>query len=239
MKRLFILLVLSALTFSLLFAGTKPKQKMVSRYNQITQTWADYPEVTIHDIQFVVPESLAAADGHQVNADVFSLNWKEQTSSRMGDTVVVVAQVVTPADPRRADSGSLHRPWGTMMLRDTVMAPPRGRPPGPHGGSAVRTVRSGSSRSFQQCRTWRVIRITGIVEEFRRPYEHDHAVASRQRHDVEILDSKPLSAADHRCSFYDGPFPGGPSHSTGNGGRCVHQNGEPYGNDNSEHSVAP
>jgi hypothetical protein len=215
MKRLLLLLVLSALTFSLLNAGNKSKYKMVSRYNQITNTWAAYPEVTIHDIQFVVPESLAAADGHQVSADVFSLNWKEQTSSLMGDTVVIVAQVVTPCGSQTCGFGGITftaHGW-TMMLRDTAY--------GATAWSGLLTRIGGSAGSdstqaiidhFNAAERGDIIRITGIVEEF----PTDRMNTTTQLHpipgiEVEILDSKPIPPPPivPVSDFYSGPYPGG------------------------------
>ena len=51
MKRWFLLFMLFAVLVPL-HALDKSKHKMVSRYNKLTKTWAAYPEVTIHDIQF-------------------------------------------------------------------------------------------------------------------------------------------------------------------------------------------
>src|SRR5260221_10147352 len=115
MKRLFLLLMMFVIAVPA-FAIDKSKFKMVPRYNSITKQWASFPLVTIQDIQYVRPDSLAAADGHQVSSDVASPYWTEQTSPLMGDTVVVTALCVTPGAPYDPWFGMTFTQHGWTML---------------------------------------------------------------------------------------------------------------------------
>src|SRR5206468_3495577 len=118
MKRLFLFFMLFALTVPL-HAIDKSKFKMVPRYNSITKTWTSYPTVTIRDIQYVRPESLAVADAHQVSSDVSSPYWTSQVSPLKGDTVVVTVLAITapaPYDPWFGMTFTQHG-W-TLLVHD-------------------------------------------------------------------------------------------------------------------------
>ena len=52
MKRLLYLIVIVLFAIPLHSA----ERKMIRRYNSITKTWASFPLVTIHDIQYVSPD---------------------------------------------------------------------------------------------------------------------------------------------------------------------------------------
>jgi hypothetical protein len=79
---------------------------------------AQYPEVSVRDIQFVPAESLAVADSlPNFSANSAQPRWTLQTSSYMGDTVSITAQVVIPPGIITFTTGI----W-TMLLYDTSSA---------------------------------------------------------------------------------------------------------------------
>ncbi len=218
MKRLLLLLVVALIALPLHSA----ERKKIPRFNTLTNTWASYSVVTIHDIQYVAPESLALADVHQVSADVASPYWKEQTSPLMGDTVVVEAQVIVPCGSATCGFGGITftaHGW-TMLLHDTAANSNE------WGGILVRvggTAGSDSTRAildyFNSPERGDIIRITGTVEEF----PADRINSTTQLHPVpgilvEIIGSKPVPAPTRVpvSDFYIDAYPGGSvKYSTG------------------------
>ena len=115
LKTIMLLIVL----FSISFVGQASSENArVSRYNSRTRTLAAYPEVTIHDIQYVPPESLRVADSLQ---NSIPSRWTLQASPYMNDTVVVTALVVVACAPYPPYEGLTFTQQGwTMLLHDTV-----------------------------------------------------------------------------------------------------------------------
>src|SRR5437867_1818028 len=94
MKRLFIVFVSAVACLAAALQLHAADRKMVRVFNTITQQPDSFPRVTIHDIQYVRPESLHVADSLQLTQ---SNSWGIQKSPYFGDTVVVVAHVLVPA----------------------------------------------------------------------------------------------------------------------------------------------
>ena len=91
-------------------------QKMSRHYNRITRTWATYPDVSIHDIQFVSDANLAQADAYQTTDDSKGyLQYSHYTTGAAGDTLSVTAMVIAP---KGVISYTQHG-W-TLLLHDTA-----------------------------------------------------------------------------------------------------------------------
>src|SRR5437660_3643556 len=124
MTRLPLLLVLLAMISHLEAA----EKKMIPRYNRLTNKWVAYPAASIHDIQFVAPESLAAAEA--LGGTYIGPRWTVQASplthyDALGvahpDTVVLTALVIVPsaADSPHVGISFTQHGW-TMLLHDTT-----------------------------------------------------------------------------------------------------------------------
>src|SRR5260221_2717443 len=74
-------------------------KKLITRYNRLTQSLTTHPSSTIHNIQFVSPESLHVADS--LGGTYSGPRWTCQASPVMGDTFTVTCIVIVPsaADP--------------------------------------------------------------------------------------------------------------------------------------------
>lgn len=217
MKR-FLPLILIAVFVLPLHALDKSKHKMVQRYNTITKRWASYPGISIHDIQYVPPESLAVADAHQVLGDVSSPYWTSQVSSYMGDTVVLTAVVVTPAAPYDPWFGMTFTQHGwTMLLHDTAANSNE------WGGILVRVgngfVNPGGpdtaqarTDKFLNMERGDIVQITGWVEEF--PTQRINSTTQfRPYPGIQILNvgsaAIPPPTQLPVSDFYVGGYPGG------------------------------
>ncbi len=116
MKRLLPLLFLLSILGPSLYASQK---KMVQVYNHRTHRYDMYAQKTIHDIQYVPPESLAVADQLQ-NSN--PNRWTLQVSPDyiLHDTIIVEGLVITPCaadSPAYAGISYTQHGW-TMLLHD-------------------------------------------------------------------------------------------------------------------------
>ncbi len=91
MKRWFVLTLLLVAFVGYTQAGEQQVKK-VMKYNRLTRSWLSVTPMSIHDMQYVTPESLAVADSLQ---DVVA-RYLCQASQHLGDTVVVTAVCVAP-----------------------------------------------------------------------------------------------------------------------------------------------
>lgn len=212
MRRLSLLLPLILILTQLASAG---QRKMVPRFNTITKTWSSYPEVTIRDIQEKPIDSLLALDADQ-NAN--NTLWTKQAANFLGDTVVIVAQVIAPYYLLTFTQQGF-----TMLLHDTTAS---------NEWTGI-LVRVGSSADTAQARLdgfvnpekGDIIRITGRIEEF--PTANNERMNSTTQFNptpgvaIEIIDdSKSRPLPEHTLltvsDFYEGAFPGGDvKYSTG------------------------
>ena len=93
MKKLLLVAAMAALCTAVGFAGThKPTKR--SYHHWSPQRIADYPTVTVHDIQFVSADSLHFADSAGYNTGA---QWTKQTSRFLNDTVNITVLVTVPA----------------------------------------------------------------------------------------------------------------------------------------------
>jgi hypothetical protein len=116
MKKLATILVLLSIIILPAHAANKNKNnKMISVFNRITRTWASYPSVSIHDINYVSPAVLHECDSLQSNG----LAW--DSSQYVGDTVIVTGLVVVPsaADTPKIGINYTQDGWA-MLLHDTA-----------------------------------------------------------------------------------------------------------------------
>ena len=127
---------------------------------------AQYPNVTIKQIQQVPLDSLLKADTLQTS----TTRWTLQTSPRFLDTVTITAVCVVPAYPRIRVGDSLavitftQRGW-TMLLADT------GANPYPWGGILVRIGSTNDTSQaeldgFLDVQRGDRVRMTGRIDEF-------------------------------------------------------------------------
>jgi hypothetical protein len=159
MKRFVTVLMMLAVATTL-FAGG---HKMIQRYNRLTNTWASYPEVTIHDIQYSSPDSLLVADALQNTVPV---RWTLQSSPYIHftppstiktDTVVITALVVIPAKVITYTNKGY-----TMLLHDTAST-------GSFDGLFVRASSDTATHiadGFMNPEAGSIVRMTGVVSEF-------------------------------------------------------------------------
>jgi len=195
MKRFFSLFLI-LLFASGIYAG---ERKMVPRYNRLTNTWANYPEYTIREIQQVPIESLLVAD----NIQNVTARWNLQTSPHVGDTVVLTALVVVPA---KVITYTQH--GFTMLLYDTAAT-------NNWRGIMVRCsddTATHISDGFMVPVRGDIIRITGVISEF--PTNSMNSATQFQPIpgiSIEIVNSMdvpppvPMKVSD----FYTGIFSGG------------------------------
>lgn len=119
------------------------------------QSFAQYPVVTIRQIQQVPQDSLRLADSLQ---GISSSRWYLQASTRQNDTVTVVALVVVPAKVLTFTQCGY-----TMLLYDTLANPY------PWGGILVRASSDTATHTadgFLNVARGDWIRMTGVVSEF-------------------------------------------------------------------------
>jgi hypothetical protein len=212
MKHLSLLLLLFAL-FSLTHAAD---QKMISKYNRLTHSWMSFPSMTIRQVEYVTPESLAVAEA--LGGDYIGPRWTCQASPLMNDTVVVTAIVITPsaADPPHGGITFTQHGW-TMLLHDTAANTNR------WGGALVRvgsddgaTPDTAQARldGFNNAARGDVIQMTVRIEEF--PTDGHINTTTQLRPvpgiSIDILSSNHAIPAPTLLpvdSFYVGGYPGG------------------------------
>lgn len=179
----------------------------------VGQNFAQYPNVTIRQIQQVPLDSLLRADTLQ---NTQPSRWRLQTSPRYQDTVTVTAVCVVPAYPRwqpptndPLGAITFTRAGWTMLLADT------GANPYPWGGILVRyggDTLQAAIDGFLNVERGDVIRMTGYVDEFPAGSMNSATqfvpVPGRA---ITIIGSAPIPqpATVSVADFYTGIFPGG------------------------------
>ena len=186
MKRLLSCLILVCLVTVSVFAG---QRQMIPRYNKITKTWRSFPVFSIHELQYVPPDSLAKADVEQGGGNYTAPFWSKQASrfdttlSKLMygkyDTVVAVGVVVCPAhiitytakgftmllhDTAKTNTwgGSNPNQWGGILVREATAV--NGYPSGyPDSIQAI-------ADHFTNAEEGDVVMMTGVVAEFPQAY---------------------------------------------------------------------
>ncbi len=164
MKKTLLIAVMAALCIAAAFSGThKGTRKPVHHLS--AQRIADYPTLTIHDIQYVSSDSLKLADSLGYNTGA---HWTSQVSHYMGDTVNIVALVTVPWGVISYTAGGL-----TFAVVDTDAAALAGAP---WTGMLVRypTINGGvipdtdnfSADGFYGVEQGDIIEMQGIIQEF-------------------------------------------------------------------------
>ena len=190
-------------------------KNMIPRYNRLTNSVTSYPAATIHDIQFVSPESLHVADS--LGGTYVGPRWTCQASPLRGDTVVVTALVVVPSAANPPHAGITYQQHGwTMLLHDTAANTNR------WGGALVRVGADGAVPDTAQARLdgfnnatrGDVITMTVRIEEF--PTDGSINTTTQLRPvpgiPIDILSSSHAIPAPRLLtvdSFYVGGYPGG------------------------------
>jgi hypothetical protein len=125
MKRFITICVFLLFISSLAISGIarNGKYPLVKKFNKVTKTFESFPLVSIHDLQYISPDSLRVADSVQTANQ--GTNWTLQVSPFMGDTVVVRGIVVVPTcyypDGTGAHAGITFTSMGlNMLLHDTT-----------------------------------------------------------------------------------------------------------------------
>jgi hypothetical protein len=132
------------------------QQKMSRVYNRITKQWYSYPAVSIHDLQYVPPESLHVCDSVQ------TVRWGHpatQSTSYLNDTVTITGLCVVPWNVLNwAQRGF------TMLLYDTTADPY------PWGGIIVFVAYTDTAQmtidGFKNIERGDIIQLTGFAYEF-------------------------------------------------------------------------
>ncbi|MGA9116793.1 MAG: T9SS type A sorting domain-containing protein [Bacteroidota bacterium] len=172
---------------------------------------AQYPEVTLRQIQEVPLDSLRRADTLQ---NTLPSRWTLQISPYTGDTVTVTAVCVVPARIITYTGFGF-----TMLLADT------GANPYPWGGILVRATADTNTHildGFLNVETGDVIRMTGVVSEF--PLTSMNSLtqfAPIPGIPIGIIGTAALPVPEWKTigDFHTGLFPGG---------RVQYSTGEPY-----------
>ncbi len=157
MKKLLLITLLAALSVAAVFAAAhKSPRKLVHRLS--AERINDYPNVTIHDIQFVPLDSLLRADTLGYNT---GSSWTLQTSRYNNDTVVITALVTVPARVISYTNDGL-----TLAVVDTGVFGTQ-----PWGGILVRYPNTNDSSDFDadgfyDVEQGDIIQMLGIVNEF-------------------------------------------------------------------------
>ncbi len=207
MKRV-LLVVLAVLCVSQLYSK---ERKMISRYNKITKTTASYPEVTIHDLQYVAPESLINAEAYQ-SCSCSQWSWQVSDHGKLADTVVITAIVMAPAHVISYtaqgwtmllhDTAANSNQWGGILVR--------------HGSNPENAFAPDSEQArldgFENVSAGWVIRMTGFVEEF--PAGTMNSTTQFRPIygiDIERVGNKPIPEPTHLnvTDLYVGGYPGG------------------------------
>ncbi len=173
--------------------------------------FAQFPEVTIRQIQEVPLESLLIADSLGVN----STQWQLQTSSMYGDTVTIRALCLVPAKVLTFTQ----RGW-TMLLLDTVNW-------APWGGILVRVGNATDTSQaildgFLNVEQGDIIQMTGKVDEFPAGYMNSmtqFVPIPGQAITIVGAGTIPQPVDVSISDFYQGLFPGG---------KAMFSTGEPY-----------
>ena len=164
MKKLLLIGVMAILCLASAFAAHKSGSKREYRHFS-QQRIADYPFVTIHDIQFVSADSLHLADSLGYNT---GSHWTSQVSPKMNDTVNLVALVTVPWGVISYTAGGL-----TMAVVDTSAAALAGAPWSgilvrypTISGSTVPDTDDFSADGFYDVEQGDIISMLGVVQEF-------------------------------------------------------------------------
>jgi hypothetical protein len=178
----------------------------------VTQAAAQFPNVTIRQLQEVSLDSLLLADTLQNTSPQFT--WSLQTSpyfntaTQQGDTVTITAVVVVPAKVMTFTAAGF-----TMLLYDTGTVDSwgavlvRARPPW-NGGDTAQTILDG----FLTPEAGDVITMTGMMGEF--PTWSMNSVTQFepiQGYPITVVGSAPRVEPVTKTvtDFYEGLFPGG------------------------------
>ncbi|HEX9657212.1 MAG TPA: hypothetical protein VGB89_09920, partial [Bacteroidota bacterium] len=175
---------------------------------------AQFPEVTIRQVQEVPLDSLLIADTLTIN---INSRWTLQSSPLFQDTVVVTALCVAPAKTLTFTQ----RGW-TMLLLDTTSNW------APWGGMLVRVGSSGDTSQavldgFLNVERGDIIKMTGRVDEFPAGTMNSATqFVPIPGVPIEIISSAPIPSHIPKTipDFYEGIFQGG--------GRIKYSTGEPY-----------
>ena len=227
MKHLPLLVLLLMLALAAPLNGTSKSggKQMVTKYNRLTNSMMTFASSTIHDIQFVTPESLHVADS--LGGTYIGSRWTCQASPHTGDTLVVTCIVITPSAADAPHGGITFTQHGwTMLVHDTAANSNL------WGGALVRVGQDGSVPDTAQARLdgfnnparGDVIQLTVRIEEF--PTD-GHINTTTQLRPVpgiaiDILSSNhaiPAPTLLPATTFYTGGYPGGTVNFT---------TGEPY-----------
>jgi hypothetical protein len=164
MKRLLFLSLVALFVMNIQAA----EHKTIKRFNKITNTWLETPIVTLRDIQYCAPESLAAADLLPVtNTSQWTLQaaTRAKGTDKSDDTVTVVAIVVVPAKVITYtclgwtmilyDSSSTNNSWGGVLVRVNGSST-----------TGIYDTAAAISDGFLIPEPGDVIMMTGVVQEF-------------------------------------------------------------------------
>ena len=157
MKKLLFIVVMAALYIASAFAAGPATKHSSHRHISSFQA-TSYPLVTIHDIQFVSPDSLKIADSLGYNT---GSRWTIQTSPYNNDTVTMVALVTVPSRVISYTNDGL-----TLAVVDTGVGGTQ-----PWGGILVRYPNTNDSTDFDadgyyDVEQGDIIEMTGVVNEF-------------------------------------------------------------------------
>ncbi|MBI5476140.1 MAG: T9SS type A sorting domain-containing protein [Ignavibacteriales bacterium] len=158
MKRL--LFIVLAVFFAINIHAAE--RKTIKRFNSLTKTWITTPLVTVYDIQYVLPESLAIAESLPIDN---TSRWTSQVARRVAtptlddDTVTVVALVVVPTNVITYTARGK-----TLLLYDTTTNIQE------WGGLLARSENADSAAmlaaGYFALEQGDVILLTGVVQEF-------------------------------------------------------------------------
>ncbi|TAK54692.1 MAG: T9SS type A sorting domain-containing protein [Bacteroidetes bacterium] len=158
MKRLVFLFTLLTILASLIHADVKYSK----RYNKLTKQWVTYPEVTIHDIQYVPQDSLLMAEAVQIDPARWTLQTADRVESAttLDDTVTITGLCVIP--PKIIgytangytmvlyDTGVGNAPWSGIVVRCNAPA------------DTLQNIADG----FLSIERGDIVKITGRLSEF-------------------------------------------------------------------------
>ncbi|MGA7159763.1 MAG: T9SS type A sorting domain-containing protein [Bacteroidota bacterium] len=157
MKKLLFIVILAVLYVASAFANGPTSGRSSRRHISNFQA-TPYPLVTLHDIQFVSPDSLKIADSLGYNTGA---RWTLQTSPYNNDTVTVVVLVTVPSRVISYTNDGL-----TLAVVDTVAGGSQ-----PWGGILVRYPNANDSTDFDadgyyDLEQGDIIEMSGTISEF-------------------------------------------------------------------------
>jgi Secretion system C-terminal sorting domain len=162
MKKFLLIGVMTILCIISAFAAHRPVSKKSFRHFS-QKRLADFPMVTIHDIQFVSPDSLKLADSLGYNTGA---HWTTQVSHYMNDTVYITALVTVPPTVISYTAGGLTlavvdtgalagQPWSGLLVRYPTI-----------NGGVIPDTDDFSADGFYDVEQGDIIQMLGIVQEF-------------------------------------------------------------------------